>query len=68
MNEQILLKGCDLIIHEATMENSLHENAVKFGHSTPEMTAEFAANVGAKVLTITHVSPRYKPMSSLSGI
>jgi len=46
------------------MENSLAENAVLYGHSTPEMAAAFAASVRAKLLCITHVSPRYKPVSS----
>ncbi len=53
--------NCDLVIHEATMENALREKAIEFGHSTPGMAADFAHKIGAKKLCLTHVSPRYKP-------
>ena len=58
-----LSEGMDLLVHEATMENALREKAVEYGHSTPAMAAEFAIKVGAKRLCLTHLSPRYLPMS-----
>jgi len=58
------IRDCDLLIHEATMEDALREKAVEFGHSTPSMVAALAAQVRAKRVVLTHVSPRYKPLSA----
>jgi ribonuclease Z len=53
------MADCDLMIHEATYERSLREQAVKYGHSTSEMAAECAKQVHAKNLVLTHFSSRY---------
>jgi ribonuclease Z len=52
------------------MENSMKEQAIEYGHSTPEMAANFALAAKAKRLCINHLSPRYRPISSIksSGI
>lgn len=53
-----------VMVHEATLENGLREQCVKNGHSTPEMTATLARLLDVKMLILTHVSQRYKPMSA----
>ena len=53
-----LCTGADLLLHEATMEDSLKEKAVSFGHSTPTMAAEFALKTSVKRLCLFHLSPR----------
>jgi len=57
-----LTKCPDVFVHEATMENSLKEKSIEFGHSTPEMAADVALRAGAKKLVIFHLSPRYRPI------
>jgi ribonuclease BN (tRNA processing enzyme) len=56
--------GLEVLVHEATMENRLQEKAISFGHSTPSMAAGVAERCGARHLVITHLSPRYKPVSA----
>ncbi|XP_005108432.1 zinc phosphodiesterase ELAC protein 1 [Aplysia californica] len=53
-------RGATVLVHEATLENSLWEQCVQNGHSTPEMTATLAKELDVKMLVITHVSQRYK--------
>ena len=57
----------DVVVHEATMEDSLREKAIEFGHSTSSMAAEFAVKVKCRKLCLTHLSPRYKPLSDTTA-
>lgn len=59
-----LAMDCTIILHESTMEESLKEKAIQYGHSTPRMAAEFAIKIKAQRLCLFHVSPRYRPISS----
>ena len=49
----------DLVIHEATFDDSLADKALVDGHSTPSQAAEEAKAAEAKSLVLTHVSARY---------
>ena len=55
-----ICQDSDVIVHEATNENSHKSQAVSHGHSTPDMAAQFAIDANADVLCLTHVSPRYR--------
>ena len=52
-------KGADLLIHEATFDNSRKEEADERMHSTAENAAQIAKKAGVKKLVLTHISPRY---------
>jgi ribonuclease Z len=51
--------GADLIIHDATLDDSLAEKAAVDGHSTPSEAAEQALKAKAERLVLTHISARY---------
>lgn len=70
-----LAQNADILIHEATnayFRNGqsatdrysnyyqLERDTLKHGHSTPEMAGRFAAQINAKMLLLTHFSPRYR--------
>lgn len=49
----------DLLIHEATMEDGLAEDAVKKRHSTTSQAIEVGRSMRAKFTLLTHFSQRY---------
>lgn len=55
-----LAKGADLLIHEATFDDSLAEEASEMGHSTSTQAAEIARKAGVRRLILTHISARYQ--------
>lgn len=56
-------EGCDLLVCEATYDQSRPEKALAWGHSTTAMTGSFAQKIAAKRLIITHFSSRYTDTS-----
>jgi len=54
-----LATDADLVIHDATLDDALAENAAENGHSTPSQAAEEAGKAKAKKLVLTHISARY---------
>lgn len=52
-------RAAECIVHEATFQDSMREDALAKGHSTSSMAASFAAACGAKQLVLTHFSARY---------
>ncbi len=60
-----LIKGVDLLYHEATfMEDRASDAAAKF-HSTARQAATIAVKAGARQLLIGHYSARYKTLDKL---
>jgi ribonuclease Z len=51
--------GADLVVHEATFDDTLAEKAEVDGHSTPSQAALQAKKAKAKKLALTHISARY---------
>jgi len=60
-----LAKNADVLIHEATFDDTLAERAYKDGHCTPTLAAQTAKKAKAKWLILTHISARYKDASVL---
>lgn len=52
-------RGSDLLVHEATMEDGLEEEARKKKHSTTSEAIEVGRAMGAKFTLLTHFSQRY---------
>jgi ribonuclease BN (tRNA processing enzyme) len=54
---------CDLLIHEATFDDSMQDDAVKKRHSTSSEARRIAQQMHAKHTILTHFSQRY-PLSA----
>ncbi|MEM2995638.1 MAG: ribonuclease Z [Candidatus Bathyarchaeia archaeon] len=57
--------NADLLIHDATLDDSLIERAEMDGHSTAEQAAEIARKAKVKQLVLMHISARYEDASVL---
>ncbi len=58
---------CDLLIHEATFDDSKQEDAVKKRHSTSSEARRMAVQMHAKHTVLTHFSQRY-PLEASSAL
>ncbi len=54
-----LMKGVDMLIHEATFSSELEEKASEYKHSTARQAAITAREAKARTLYLVHSSPRY---------
>jgi len=66
-NERIIpmIKGIDLLYHEATFMNDKIERAAETYHTTAEQAGTIALKAGVKRLLIGHFSARYKNLYPL---
>ncbi|KAF8564648.1 hypothetical protein P879_09881 [Paragonimus westermani] len=54
----------DVLVHEATLEQGLAEDARLKGHSTPVEVTQLAARLHVGLLILTHFSQRYAPVNN----
>jgi len=54
-----IAKGADLLVHDATYDDSARDRAEETLHSTAGEAGEAAASIGARVLALVHISSRY---------
>lgn len=60
-----LAEGADVLIYEATLDDSLSDKAYEMCHSTPSQGAKIAKRTHVKRLILTHVSGRYLDATKL---
>lgn len=59
-------KNCDLLIHEATMEDDLEEEAKIKTHSTTSQAINIGMQMEAKFILLNHFSQRYSKIPIIS--
>ena len=59
--------GSDLLIHEATLDNGLQEDAIKKRHCTINEAIEVSNAMNCEKLILTHFSQRYPKSPSIDG-
>ncbi len=60
-----LIRGADLLYHEATFLDEMRERAAQTHHSTARQAAQLARDAGVKHLLLGHFSSRYKKLEPL---
>ena len=53
-------KGCDVLVHDSTVDASIEEKGNSYGHASARQAAQVAKACGARMLFLTHISPRYE--------
>jgi|TARA_B100001971_G_C18128184_1_gene503278 ribonuclease Z len=61
----VLAKGADVLVCEATYSSSLESKGEEYGHMTSKQAAELANRGQVKKLVLTHFSARYKSTHEL---
>ncbi|CRG94850.1 tRNA 3'-trailer sequence RNase, putative [Plasmodium gallinaceum] len=59
-------KGCDILIHEATFDDELLNEAIQKKHSTTHEAMQISLEVKCKTLILTHFSQRYPKVPKLN--
>jgi ribonuclease Z len=60
-----LAKNGDVLIHDATLDQSLEKKAEAYDHSSARQAAEIAKAANVKKLFLIHFSPRYRDVEIL---
>jgi ribonuclease Z len=60
-----VIRGVDMLYHEATFMNEDHTKALETKHSTAEQAASIASKALVKQLLLGHFSARYKDLNPL---
>ncbi len=60
-----VVKGVDVLYHEATFANDLHERALRTNHSTAGQAAMVARDAQAGQLLLGHFSSRYREVTQI---
>jgi len=55
----------NVLIHDSTADSGLERKANKYGHSSARQAAVIAKKADAKLLFLTHISPRYEDATIL---
>ncbi|OQR78310.1 zinc phosphodiesterase-like [Tropilaelaps mercedesae] len=61
-------QGCDLLIHEATMETGLEEDAALKAHCSTAQAIEIGRQMNAKFTLLTHFSQRYCKLPNVDEV
>lgn len=60
-------KGATVLIHEATLEDAMAEDAATKNHSTVGQALDVGRAMGAELVLLTHFSQRYAKVPDLEG-
>ncbi|HNX17683.1 MAG TPA: ribonuclease Z [Methanoregula sp.] len=60
-------KDADLLIHDATYDDSEIKRAAEFYHATASQAGQAATAVNARILALTHISSRYTDTTNHAG-
>ncbi|KAH3670962.1 hypothetical protein OGAPHI_000673 [Ogataea philodendri] len=61
-------EGCDLLIHESTLEDKKYQDAIDKKHSTTSEALQMGILMQAKKILFTHFSQRYRYFSNSSQV